>query len=210
VVVSGSATANAVAQAASSGQTFVKLDDAGSAFSTVLPDKADAATLIDGASNVADALLGPRDTIFGTAILGALSGFASSTFDFAYSGDLLLGLIDGGGEFSVTINGDQLVAEDFVYDSVINLGSNFGPDIDLTIVTYGGGDFAVGGAVPETSTWAMMRDRLRGPRLARSPAQAQGHACLTRVPAASAHPCSRAALKRPAKHRVKGLAGDTE
>jgi hypothetical protein len=97
-----------------------------------------------------------RDKIFGTALLGAFSGFASSTFDFAYRGDLLLGLIDGGGEFNVIIDGVQLLAEDFVDDSVINLGSNFGPNIDLTIVTYGLGDFALGGAVPEPSTWAMM------------------------------------------------------
>src|ERR1700730_6490598 len=60
-------------------------------------------TLIDGASNVAGALLGPRDMVFGTAILGANyatdGGGAShtyssiSTFDFGYGGDLLLGLI---------------------------------------------------------------------------------------------------------------------
>ena len=93
--------------------------------------------------------------MFGTAILGAASGFASSTFDFAYGGDLILGLIDGGGEFSLDINGVQVVAGDFFDDSVINLGSNFGP-IDLTIVTYGSADIALGGAVPETSTWAMM------------------------------------------------------
>jgi hypothetical protein len=53
--------------------------------------------------------------------MGATSGFASSTFDFAYGGDLLLGLIDGGAEFSVTINGVQLLAEEFVDDSVIDL-----------------------------------------------------------------------------------------
>jgi hypothetical protein len=154
--VSDTATANAVAQAGGSGQTLGTPVDAGYAFSTVLPDKADVATLVGDASNVTDALLGPRDTIFATAILGAFSGFASSTFDFAYRGDLLLGLIDGGGEFKVIINGVQFLAENFVDDSVINLGSNFGPNIDLTIVTYGSGDFAIGGAVPETSTWAMM------------------------------------------------------
>jgi hypothetical protein len=56
------------------------------------------------------------------------------------------------------------VAESFFQDSVINLGSNLGPNIDLTfgynLVAEGSGgfgfDFAVGGAVPETSTWAMM------------------------------------------------------
>ena len=65
--------------------------------------------LIDGASDVADALLGPRDKVFGTGILGAnyptppklrsaeasLTG-SSSTFDFAHpKGDLFLGLING-------------------------------------------------------------------------------------------------------------------
>ena len=42
-------------------------------------------------------------------------------------------------------------------DTVINLGSNFGPNIDLTINGFGA--FVVGGvveAVPEPSTWAMM------------------------------------------------------
>jgi hypothetical protein len=176
--VSDTATANAVAQAAGSGQTFVTPDDAGYAFSTILPDKADVATLIGDASNVADALLGPRDTIFGTAILGALSGFASSTFDFAYGGDLLLGLVDGGGEFSITINGVQLLAEDFVDDSVINLGSNFGPNIDLTIVTYGLGDFAIGGAVPESSTWAMMLIGFAGLGFAACRRSAKGRGAL--------------------------------
>jgi PEP-CTERM motif len=69
-------------------------------------------------------------------------------------------LIDGVGDFSVIINGVQILAEDFVDDGVINLGSNFGPNIDLTIVSYGSGDFVLGGAVPravpEPSTWAMM------------------------------------------------------
>jgi hypothetical protein len=90
------------------------------------------------------------------ADLASQSSDASSTFDFHYQGDLLLGLIDGFQEFNVTINGVQVLEEDFVEDSVINLGSNFGPNIDLTIVTYGSGDFVLSGAVPEPSTWAMM------------------------------------------------------
>jgi hypothetical protein len=47
--------------------------------------------LIGSASNVADALLGPDDEIFGTAILEGSS--ASATFDFSFRGDLILGLI---------------------------------------------------------------------------------------------------------------------
>jgi hypothetical protein len=102
-----------------------------------------------------------------------------------YGGDLLLGLIDdqqagfAGGlgfqsmEFTITANGVEIldstfrslaVAESFFHDRVIDLGSSLGPDIDLTfgynLVADGSGgfgfDFAVGGAVPEPSTWAMM------------------------------------------------------
>jgi hypothetical protein len=156
-------TTNAVAQAGGSGQSFVTPDNGAYAFSTVLPDKADVATLIGGASTVASAFLGPRDIVFGTAILGfndspdeqfdSFTFSDSSTFDFSYRGDLLLGVIEG--DFSVIINGVQVLAEEFVDDGVINLGSSFGPNIDLTIVSYGG-DFVLGGAVPEPSTWAMM------------------------------------------------------
>ncbi len=110
---------------------------------------------------------------------------ASSTFDFGYRGDLKLGLIDsqltgfsaGAGfqsmEFTITADGVQIldttfrslaVAESFFHDDVIDLGSNFGPTIDLTfgytLVADGPGgfgfDLAIGGAVPEPSTWAMM------------------------------------------------------
>ena len=55
-------------------------------------------------------------------------------------------------------------AESFFRDDVIDLGSDLGPNIDLTfgytLVADGTGgfgfDLAVGGAVPEPSTWAMM------------------------------------------------------
>jgi hypothetical protein len=187
-------TTNAIAQGGS-GQAFVNPGRTAYAFSTGLPDKAYATTLIGGASNVADALLGPRDMVFGTAILGAnyatdgggacLTYSATSTFDFAYGGNLQLGLIDDqhagfpGGlgfqsmEFTILDNGVEIldltfeslaVAESFFDDSVINLGSNLGPNIDLTfgytLVADGSGGFgfelAIGGAVPESSTWAMM------------------------------------------------------
>jgi hypothetical protein len=193
--VGSTATTNAIAQGGGSGQAFVNPGQTAYAFSTALPDKAYSATLIDGASNVAGALLGPRDMVFGTAILGANYATdgggashtysASSTFDFSYGGDLMLGLIDDqhagfpgelgfqSMEFTILDNGVEIfdltfkslaVAESFFDDSVINLGSNLGPDIDLTfaynLVADGSGgfgfDFAVGGAVPETSTWAMM------------------------------------------------------
>jgi PEP-CTERM motif len=110
---------------------------------------------------------------------------AGSTFDFGYGGDLLVGLIDdqvsgfAGGigfqsmEFTIEANGVEIldrtflsltVAESFFRDNVIDLGSNLGPNIDLTfgytLVADGSGgfgfDLAIGGAVPEPSTWAMM------------------------------------------------------
>jgi hypothetical protein len=121
-----------------------------SAFSTALPDKAYATPLIGSASNVADALLRPDDTIFGSTILG---GDGSSTFDFSFKGDLLLGVITDGG-FDIIANGIDFPFEDAGDNSVINLGSTLGPNIDLTI--EGEGVFAFGGAVPEPSTWALM------------------------------------------------------
>ena len=190
----GTATTNAIAQGGS-GQAFVNPGQTAYAFSTALPDKAYATTLIDGASHVASALLGPRDAVFGTAILGANYApdgggesdtySASSTFDFGYGGDLQLGLIDdqvsgfanGLGfqsmEFTITADGVEVldvtfgslaIAESFFRDDVIDLGADFGPNIDLTfgytLIADGSGgfgfDFAVGGAVPEPSTWAMM------------------------------------------------------
>jgi hypothetical protein len=56
------------------------------------------------------------------------------------------------------------VAESFFHDDVIDLGADFGPNIDLTfgytLIADGAGgfgfDLAIGGAVPETSTWTMM------------------------------------------------------
>jgi hypothetical protein len=50
---------------------------------------------------------------------------ASSTFDFSFRGDLILGDIDD--------------------DTVINLGSSLGPDVDLTISGFG--TFVIGGVV---------------------------------------------------------------
>ena len=91
--------------------------------------------------------------------------------------DQLTGFAGGVGfqsmELTIIANGVEIldstfeslaVAESFFHDIVINLGSNLGPDIDLTLgytlVADGSGgfgfDFAVGGAVPEPSTWAMM------------------------------------------------------
>jgi hypothetical protein len=192
--VGGTATTNAIAEGGS-GQAFANPGQTAYAFSTALPNKAYAASLIGGASNVASTLLGPRDQVFGTAILGAnyasdgggesVSYSASSTFDFGYGGDLQLGLIDdqvsgfanGLGfqsmEFTIMADGVEIldvtfgslaIAESFFRDDVIDLGSDFGPSIDLTfgytLVADGSGgfgfDFAIGGAVPEASTWAMM------------------------------------------------------
>jgi PEP-CTERM motif len=197
-LISGSggavATTDAIAQGGS-GQAFASPSKSAYAFSTALPEKAYATSLIGGAKDVASALLGPRDAVLGTAIFGANyasndagesgSYSAGSTFDFGYGGDLLVGLIDdqvsgfAGGigfqsmEFTIEANGVEIldrtflsltVAESFFRDNVIDLGSNLGPNIDLTfgytLVADGSGgfgfDLAIGGAVPEPSTWAMM------------------------------------------------------
>jgi hypothetical protein len=190
----GTATTNAIARGGS-GQAFVNPGQTAYAFSTALPDKAYAASLIGGASDVASALPGPRDAVFGAAILGANTApdggggsnttSASSTFDFGYGGDLQLGLIDdqvsgfakGLGfqsmEFTIQADGVEVldvtfgslaIAESFFRDDVIDLGAGFGPNIDLTfgttLIADGPGgfgfDLAIGGAVPEPSTWAMM------------------------------------------------------
>jgi hypothetical protein len=186
---SDTATANAIAQGGS-GQAFVNPGQTAYAFSTALPDKAYGTTLIDGGSHVASALLGPRDQVFGTAILGANYASygggeshtysATSTFDFGYRGDLLLGLIDsqltgfssGTGfesmEFTIVADGVEIldvtfrslaVAESFCHDDVIDLGSDLGPIVDLTfgytLVADGSGgfgfDLAIGGAVAQAA-----------------------------------------------------------
>ena len=149
----GPTTTEAIAQGGS-GPTFV--DGQTFAISTVLTDKADATTLIDGASNVADALLGPQDEIFGTANQFGNMGTVTSTFDFRFQGDLLLGVIEGS-DFDIVVNGAQIFTGSSVNDDVIDLGSNFGPNIDLTINGFGA--FVIGGvveAVPEPSAWALM------------------------------------------------------
>jgi hypothetical protein len=145
------ASTNAIAQGGS-GQSPVNPGQFdGLTFSTALPNTAYATTLIGSASNVADALLGPDDTILGSAILEGIGG--SSTFDFSFRGDLILGVISGG-FISIIANGIDILSEGVGDNSVINLGSILGPNIDLTI--EGDGVFAFGGAVPEPSTWAMM------------------------------------------------------
>ena len=160
-----------------------------------MPDKAYATSLIGGAKHVASALLGPRDQVFGTAILGANTApdggggsetySASSTFEFGYGGDLQLGLIDDqvsgfanwlgfqSMEFTIAEDGVEVldvtfeslaIAETFFRDDVIDLGADLGANIDLTfgyaLVADGPGgfglDLAIGGAVPEPSTWVML------------------------------------------------------
>jgi hypothetical protein len=65
---------------------------------------------------------------------------------------LILGVIADSG-FDIIANGIDILSENVGDNSVINLGF-LGPNIDLTI--EGDGVFALGGAVPEPSTWAMM------------------------------------------------------
>ena len=124
------ATTNAIAQGGD-GQMLVNPGQSAYAFATALPSKSYSTALIGGASMVADALLGPGEAVFGTSVLGAnLSGdgsaadtySASSTFDFAYRGDLVLGLIaplDGAPtdfqkiDFTVTLDGTEVVTKSF-------------------------------------------------------------------------------------------------
>jgi hypothetical protein len=106
-------TVEAIAQGGS-GQASLDQGVFFGAISTALPDKVYAMTLIGGASNVADALLGAGDEIFGTAILEGSS--VSATFDFSFRGDLILGEVDN--------------------NSVINLGFFSGP-VDLTLEDFG-------------------------------------------------------------------------
>jgi PEP-CTERM motif len=138
-----------------SGQASVTPEQSALAFSTALPNTAYATSLIGSASNVADALLKSDDKIFGTVILESDSAGeidSSSTLDFSFQGDLILGVVTGG-FFDIGANGIDILSESVGDNTVINLGF-LGPNIDLTI--EGDGVFAIGGAVPEPSTWAMM------------------------------------------------------
>ena len=184
------ATTNAIVQAGDGGQMLVNPGQSAYAFATALPAKSYSTALIGGASAVAGTLLGSRDAVFGTSILGAnLSGdgsvtdtySASSTFDLAYRGDLMLGVIaplDGTPtdfqqiDFTVTVDGTEALtrsfsslatADAFFADQVLNLGSVSGvADVTFSYDLVAGGaggygmDLAFGGAVPQPSTWAMM------------------------------------------------------
>jgi hypothetical protein len=83
------------------------------AFSTALPNTAYATALTGSASNVADALLKSDDKIFGTAILESGSAGevdSSSTLDFSFRGDLILGVVTGG-SFDIDANGIDILSE---------------------------------------------------------------------------------------------------
>ena len=190
------ATTNAIAQAGGSGQAFSNPGQTAYAFAVGAPDKAYATSLIGSAGAVADALLGPRDAIFGAAILGANYApdgggeshtySATSTFDFGYGGDVLLGLIDnqetgfdGGPRLPVhgflchcrrrenqTIGPSQVWRPRTAFSRIRSsiwarlLGPTSLSTFGYNLVADGSGgygfDLAVGGAVPEPSTWAMM------------------------------------------------------
>ena len=187
----GTATTNAIAQAGGAGQAFANPGQTAYAFTLGDPDKAYTATLIGGESNIAGALLGPilGAAILGANYAPDGGGesdvyTATSTIEFVYGGDLALGLIGdqqsgftgGAGfeliEFIISDDGTTILdktfaslaaADSFFDDQVINLGSSYGPGVDLTfaytLTADGPGgygvDFVVGGAVPELSTWAM-------------------------------------------------------
>jgi hypothetical protein len=69
--VGSTATTIATAQAGGSGLAFTNPGETAYAFAVGLPDKTYSTSLIGGASNVASALLGPRDGVFGAGISGA-------------------------------------------------------------------------------------------------------------------------------------------
>jgi hypothetical protein len=127
--VGSTATTNAIAQAGGAGQAFANPGQTAYAFAVGFPDNGYSATLIGGASDVADALLGPRDAVFGAAILGANYApdgtgeshtySASATFHLSYGGDLLLGLIDN--QADGVAGGAGLQSMEFY---VMNDGSN--------------------------------------------------------------------------------------
>jgi len=182
--VGSTATTNAIAQGGGAGQAFSNPGQTAYAMATGLPGKAYLTTLVGGTGNVATALLGPGDVVFGSAIMGAnyapdgggasLTYSAASTFDFAYRGDVLLGLIGGDQsgfangigfqslEFYVLDNStkieiddwtftDLTSAESFFQNNVIDLGSYSGPAVDLTfgynLVADGSGGFGFDFAV---------------------------------------------------------------
>ena len=182
--VESMATTNATAQGGGAGPLLGDPGQTAYATAIGLPSKAYLTTQIGGAGNVATALLGPRDVVFGSAIMGAnyasdggeasLTYSATSTFDFSYRGDLLLGLIgdeqDGfaGGvgfqslEFYVLANRAKIRdwtftnltnAESFFQNNVIDLGSNLGPAVDLTfgykLIADGSGGFGFDFAVAD-------------------------------------------------------------
>jgi hypothetical protein len=102
--IGGTATANAIADGGGDGQPFANPGETAFALASALPDSAYASALTGGATHVAAALLGPRDLVMGTAILGgnyapdgdgdSRTYQASATFGIGYHGDLILGLID--------------------------------------------------------------------------------------------------------------------
>jgi hypothetical protein len=160
------ATTNAIVQS-SDGQMLVNSGQSAYAFATAQPAKTYSTALIGGASNVADALLGTGDEVFGTSILGAnLSGdgsvsdtySASSTFDFTAKGNLILGLIgplDGAPtdfqriDFSLSVDGMKVVDETFTSlaaadlffdDHVLSLGVVSGmTDVTISYDLIAGG-----------------------------------------------------------------------
>ena len=93
----------------------------------------------------------PGDKIFGTAIL---EGQGKLDVRFRFRGDLLLGVIDGGGDIS--INGVEISP----LKNLAMIASSIwvptsGPNIDLTISRKWHLRLAAC-AVPEPSTWAML------------------------------------------------------
>jgi hypothetical protein len=156
--VGSAATTIATAQAGGSAPAFANPGETAYAFAVGLPENTYSTSLIGGASEVASALLGPRDVLFGAGISGANyaanGGDASHTYSavstFAFSGlgsDLLLGLIDdqtngfanGLGfqsmSFYVDVDGKQIL--DVTFGNLSVAESFFSDDI-LDLGAYSG------------------------------------------------------------------------
>jgi hypothetical protein len=200
----GTATTNAIAQGGSGqafgnpGQTAYAFSTAlpdNAYASTLIGGASQVASALLGPHDavLGTAILGANDAPDAAGASNTYS--ASSTFDFADRGDLELGLIDNqengfadelgfqSMEFTIAADGVDILdvtfrslagADSFFHDDVIDVGYDFGANIDLTfgytLIADGSGgfafDFALGGAnlqpIPEPSTWAMMLVGLSG------------------------------------------------
>jgi len=139
--------------------------------------------------------------------LGLINGQQTSFAGGSRFQSMTLDIIANGDELVDTTFRSLLAAESFFRDDALNLGSSLGPSIDLT-VAYSltangpggfGFDFAAGGAVPETSTWAAWLRGARRSRLSRVTEESRRVESAVRLPKRLvADPSRHGILKRAA------------